>query len=176
MTRIEPCRQGHNATFCRALPPGNVANFWQPWKVKVATFWQGCQPLATLPPPGAFPPICLGSDSYRAAPTRSEPTWTSCPTRSRPSAHCQLPSAHCPLPTAPYGGGPHKIEPSDPPLSPLRKGGTGGGRRRTGPEAVSKRGLAHLPCGACPRFETASQRWPELAESVPREKMLSLFG
>ncbi len=48
--------------------------------------------------------------------------------------------------------------------------------RRTGPEAVSKRGLAHLPCGACPRFETASQRWPELAESVPREKMLSWFG
>ncbi len=49
-------------------------------------------------------------------------------------------------------------------------------RRRTGPEAVSKRGLAHLPCGACPRFETASQRWPELAENVPREKMLRLFG
>ena len=174
MTRIEPCRQGHNATFCRALPPGNVANFWQPWKVKVATFWQGCQPLATLPPPGAFPPICLGSDSYRAAPTRSEPTCTSCSTRSRPSAHYQLPAAFCPLPPALAAVCPRSSQ-ANPPCPPFARGERGG-RRRTGPEAVSKRGLAHLPCGACPRFETASQRWPELAESVPREKLLSLFG
>ena len=68
------------------------------------------------------------------------------------------------------GGGLHKIEPSE-----LGRGGAATADR-TGPEAVSKRGLAHLPCGACPRFETASQRWPELAESVSREERLSLIG
>jgi len=79
-----------------------------------------------------------------------------------------------------YGGGLDKVEPSE-------RGRVGAAARvqklfqngdwpicLVGP--VSKRGLAHLPCGACPRFETASQRWPQLAESVPREKMLSLFG
>ncbi|GEM_PF-6717136 len=29
--------------------PGKVANIWQPWKSKAATFWQHCQLLATLP-------------------------------------------------------------------------------------------------------------------------------
>jgi|GEM_PF-2418173 len=172
--------------------PGNVASFWQPWKTKAATFWQRCQLLATLPRDGAFPPIGLGSDSYPAAPTRSEPTWTSCSTHSRPSAHCQLPPAFCLLPTAhcplPLRRSAQDRAKRPPPCPPSQGGERGVAAARVqklfqngdwpiclvGP--VSKRGLAHLPCRACPRFETASQRWPELVESVPREKMLSLLG
>ena len=49
------------------------------------------------------------------------------------------------------GGSRHKIEPSDPAPSRPSQGGKGG--------VAAARG----------------QRWPELAESVPRQKMLSLF-
>ena len=107
MTRIEPCLVRSRARsvtadleYCYGCQfrdratmslllhtrTGNVANFWQPWKTKAATFWQRCQPLATLPLPEAFPLIGLGSDSYPAAPPRSEPTCTSCSTRYRPPA------------------------------------------------------------------------------------------
>gem|GEM_PF-3686848 len=125
--------------------PGNVASFWPPWRTKAATFWQRCQPLATLPLPGAFRRIGLGSDSYPAAPTRSEPTCTSCSTRSRPSAHCQLLAAFCPLPTA-LAAGCTRSSQATPPAPPFARGGKGGSpphgsrscfKTGTGPLALS---------------------------------------
>jgi len=148
------------------------------------THWQRCQLLATLEVQGGhflatLPTfgnlatawsISADRSWQRQLPLRSDAIGTNrylmlyplSASRPLPTAGCLLPSAHCPLPL--------RRSAQD------RAHRTGARRRRTGPEAVSKRGLAHLPCGACPRFETASQRWPELAASVPREKMLSLFG
>jgi len=65
------------------------------------------------------------------------------------------------------GGGLHQIEPSEP--------GRVGVAARV--QKLFRNGDWPICLvGPVPVFETASQRWPELAESVPREKMLSLFG
>jgi len=136
---------------------GNVASLWQP--CHCLEHFGGSVLAATVTPPRRR--------------DQNQPVPPALPALGLPpTANCWLPSAHCPLPLRRAA----QDRAKRPPLPPPSQGGGKGGRRRTDPEAVSKRGLAHWPCRACPRFETASQRWPELAQSVSREKMLSWFG